>query len=465
MLINNKRLEMTRLNYCLNQDNYSSRNSSSWGICLGHWQKVQTGTLDDRLVHALIAVTHSIPIVGQISSRAEKYIVNHFNGTTPKDLSQKNISQIDAKESVSLQLPTSVVNPAKEAAKEQLTKPVEAVTDPHLKDTRIMFKPVFTLRIFEQDKVEVFEKLLKKHPWFKAKEAVPYNGEYADYNVGYTDQEIDAIPQWKKFHFYYSENYITLNPRKLQTYSQDADEVKGTDFSDVTFQTPLAKMTESDVLSEMLNQSNGICIADTSHGMREPKQFLIDHLIELKQLGVTTLFLEFMHYDTQQLAIDHHPDPETLPNDFKYFFQHLDYEHSLCNEDKSLKPGYVDLVQATRTAGIRLVGLDTNETYNINPTDEDGNDNYHERGAKLNNQAVNIIRKEIKSNEKYAVFCGGAHVVNHKGVPGISQWMKIPNIFIEQKQYQGDCQPIMVNQPQHPTRDEVQGKVHALIHR
>ncbi len=103
---------MTKFNYALKQEDYTLQNALLWGVALGHWQKVQTGNLGNRCVHALIATVHTLPIIGQISSLAERYIVTHFSDQPLPDLTQRKVTPINDKEMVDSNSAKTVTPPS-----------------------------------------------------------------------------------------------------------------------------------------------------------------------------------------------------------------------------------------------------------------------------------------------------------------------------------------------------------------
>jgi hypothetical protein len=127
---------MTKFNYSLNQNDYTLKNALFWGVCLGHWQKTKIGALGNRCVHAIIAALHLLPIIGQISSLAERFIVIHFSDKTTTDITQKKITQIKAVK----QTPNM---PMKESVKELELKPVRKIAEePVVKPTiEVIKKP------------------------------------------------------------------------------------------------------------------------------------------------------------------------------------------------------------------------------------------------------------------------------------------------------------------------------------
>lgn len=85
---------MINFHYALNPEDYTLDNALFWGNCESHFQKAKESSDCDRFVHGLIFLLELLPIIGQIASLAEKFIVTHYS--TPNqhsvDWSKKNIS-------------------------------------------------------------------------------------------------------------------------------------------------------------------------------------------------------------------------------------------------------------------------------------------------------------------------------------------------------------------------------------
>lgn len=228
---------------------------------------------------------------------------------------------------------------------------------------------------------------------------------------------------------------------------------------------PEGEISEEQVIESMLAQFDGICLADTRHEMPEPKQFLIDRMSYLKERGVTTIFMEHLFYETQQKTLDDYilnqDQDAKMPPDLEAYLRYLDADFQ---RSTKYTPGFKALVEKAKKERIRIVAIDTGPSYAQESTDNLGHNNYSNRGPALNHQTYAIVKTEIKKDEKYVVFCGAAHVINCKGVPGISQFLQIPNIFIEKSK--NDSTNIQVNLEKHPeAKYKLTGFVHALIHR
>jgi len=82
-------------NCFLEKEDYTWANALLWGNFIGHAKKIREGSLGDRIVHALIAISESIPIIGQIASIAEKLIVNiYYNFQSSQPLNGRKATAV-----------------------------------------------------------------------------------------------------------------------------------------------------------------------------------------------------------------------------------------------------------------------------------------------------------------------------------------------------------------------------------
>ena len=85
---------MINFHYALNRKDYTLDNALFWGNCESHFQKAKESSGCDRFVHGLIFLLELLPIIGQIASLAERFIVTHYS--TPNqhsvDWSQRNVT-------------------------------------------------------------------------------------------------------------------------------------------------------------------------------------------------------------------------------------------------------------------------------------------------------------------------------------------------------------------------------------
>ncbi|MBA3660360.1 MAG: hypothetical protein H0W64_01400 [Gammaproteobacteria bacterium] len=144
------------------------------------------------------------------------------------------------------------------------------------------------------------------------------------------------------------------------------------------------------------------CFIGEIHHHQYPKRFLIEHLKELKEIGIDTLFIEFLYYDAHQALLDEYfkGTKDALPATLESF---LNYKDSITN---CKKYKYGDIVVAAKKAGIRVVGLDCYDSL-LSFGEFFSRVEKNARIKTFNIHAYNIIKKESKG--RYAAFMGLDH--------------------------------------------------------
>lgn len=203
-------------------------------------------------------------------------------------------------------------------------------------------------------------------------------------------------------------------------------------FSKVRCSFPRSALnSEKSMLEEIYKKQgfSGLCIGEL-HDEINPKKFIIDHLKTLKDLGVTTLFLENLPYDTLQPLMDSYfeSDAEILPA-LKTQLVGLSLRWN-CVSPYS----YLDLVIAAKEAGIRTVCMDTSISMYAPSYVAD----YYNPKRRL--KAMNYVAKKIidheKGSGKYIALMGRNHATTYRyknkyNVPGMSSLLQCPCLVVE----------------------------------
>ncbi|MBA2729097.1 MAG: hypothetical protein H0U49_13115 [Parachlamydiaceae bacterium] len=83
---------------------YSQVNPWLWGNFIEHAKEAQTGSLGKRTVHVIICATQFLPIISQIASLFERFLVLHFSALhQSKSLLTKNVTKSTSGENVDSQ--------------------------------------------------------------------------------------------------------------------------------------------------------------------------------------------------------------------------------------------------------------------------------------------------------------------------------------------------------------------------
>ncbi len=80
---------MDKFNYTIKE--YSLPKALLWGNCVSHWNEAETGNLKGRKVHRLIAIIEAVPLLGQLASLIEYFIVTQFG---PKEDNKSNTPSV-----------------------------------------------------------------------------------------------------------------------------------------------------------------------------------------------------------------------------------------------------------------------------------------------------------------------------------------------------------------------------------
>ncbi len=175
------------------------------------------------------------------------------------------------------------------------------------------------------------------------------------------------------------------------------------------FSVPQRKEALKKSFEELKNKKTlpkGIFLGEIHHH-KFPKKFLVENLEYFKQLGIKTLFFEFLFYDRHQKLLDAYfnNSSEELPPELAAYLYFKDVA-SGCGFS-----GYTDIVKAAKKSGIRVVALDSYpailsciKSFQIKHLNGDELFRIHS----FNGNAAKIIEKE-NNEEPYLAFLGFDH--------------------------------------------------------
>lgn len=175
------------------------------------------------------------------------------------------------------------------------------------------------------------------------------------------------------------------------------------------FYLPFQCETQIKVMENFLSRNQGFCIGE-SHDDKAPKHTLIENMEFLKKQGVAVLFME-QFYEDLQPDLDDYARTGMISSNLKKRMDKSKYQY-----------GYLEILEAARQAGIRVVGID-HRLANI--IDDDA------RTISMNYIAYKIMKKEISQlgDKKYVVLAGVAHT-SHKNIPALSKLLNCPSWII-----------------------------------
>lgn len=180
------------------------------------------------------------------------------------------------------------------------------------------------------------------------------------------------------------------------------------------------------LLGSLLKSNQGICIGHVEND-KSPQRYLINNMTQLHKIGVKTLFLELLCYDTAQKWLDVYFSAPLDKPMHPYLAQYLRELDASGRKDSSLS--YANLVIAAKKAGIRIVALDTTVSSLAGHTDRTGTNDVRDRLMAMNYTAVEIIRREA-GIDKYVALMSSQHVGDNDKVPGVANVLQIPSVVI-----------------------------------
>ena len=175
------------------------------------------------------------------------------------------------------------------------------------------------------------------------------------------------------------------------------------------------------LLTKLLKNHTGVCIGER-HSEKAPKQILIENMKKLYELGVRTLYLEHLTYDT----ITEHLIPFEDPSAYVMTCLKL-FDSNFYN------PGYKDLVLTALKNGIRVIPIDTTVSKTCGWSRVHGITGSKERYLAMNFVATRIIQESQKTfGGKYIALMGSAHVGTCQEVKGVADLLGCPSVVIEE---------------------------------
>ena len=189
-------------------------------------------------------------------------------------------------------------------------------------------------------------------------------------------------------------------------------------------------MDDEALISQCLDNQKGLCIGEV-HNRTVGRAFLIRNMQRLRELGVETLFMEFLHYDTMQPLLDEYyrSDQRKLSGFLATFLTTLQTGFHLGLAALGIEfenQTYIHLVEAAKKAGIRIVGIDTviSQECGMTSFGATGED----RSIAMNYVASRIIEQEYK-NKPFVALMGSSHLkASERGTPGVPQILGTPSL-------------------------------------
>lgn len=222
------------------------------------------------------------------------------------------------------------------------------------------------------------------------------------------------------------ENYALAespsSPYTLYRELRDALEADARAFYRSTEPVPRPELPElaanasgSNLVRALYAERNGLVIGE-SHVERGARQFLINHMGQLRQQGVRVIYLEHFMTDFQQAELDLFNQTGTLAPALKRYVDTFDaYSTILESTPYTMKK----VLYAAHAQGVRVQGIDCLASYRqawyVEPS-------LTTRQQMMNYYAHRIIAldQSTRGTSKWVALVGYSHVNSYMGVPGMA---------------------------------------------
>lgn len=180
---------------------------------------------------------------------------------------------------------------------------------------------------------------------------------------------------------------------------------------------PLTSQVETtvDLLDSVFAEKNGLVIGE-SRGSIGSKQLLIEHLPDLAERGVKTLYLQRLLSNVNQLDLDAFARTGDMSQELESYLQKLDF---MTGNDPDGEFNLQNLVREANAWQIRVQAIDTSTTFNID-TDADWQPDYRMAPSFFASETINA-HEEINGPGKWVALVDQDNMATFEGYQGISE--------------------------------------------
>lgn len=203
-------------------------------------------------------------------------------------------------------------------------------------------------------------------------------------------------------------------------YKQEASSLESLKKKSSDFFKSAADVRTPETLSKGSLLSKNLCIGE-SHSQSCSRRFLIENMETFAKNGYKTLFLEHLFYDSamqRDLDLYFRSTTDTMPKSLENYLNNLGKIYCTVFDKYDEDYNFVTLVMAAKKYGLRIVGIDTVESYKMG--DSQFGSQGEERMKGMNYEAKRIIEEEGRGR-KWLALMGNAHISQCYGVLGVSQ--------------------------------------------
>lgn len=192
--------------------------------------------------------------------------------------------------------------------------------------------------------------------------------------------------------------------------------------------------SHAELLERLYQYSNGLVIG-ANHAAQGSKRLLIDHMAELRSLGVTTLYLEHLQSELHQGDLDRLRASGTLSHALERFLDSQDMgRHTHAASGGTFRA----LVQAAAEAGIRVVALDLMASYHLEGAQGTaGLDSLELRIKVMNHVAAQRIQHDqrqqraIAPMQRWVALVSDGHAGDFNDTVGLGERLGVPSLRVE----------------------------------
>ncbi|AZF07312.1 membrane-targeted effector domain-containing toxin [Pseudomonas sp. R5-89-07] len=180
-----------------------------------------------------------------------------------------------------------------------------------------------------------------------------------------------------------------------------------------------------DFLKAVYKRGNGLIIGET-HAHQSSKRWLIEHLTDLKQQKVKTLYVEHLQTDLHQADLDLFNRTGRMPDNLKNFLISQNRGHM---REYSGPDNYTNVLEAANKLGIRIRALDCSASYYLKGMEE----SKIARTRLFNFHAHKVIEADqaAQGPHKWVAFMGNSHTDTYMKIPGVAQLQDAVSLDIE----------------------------------
>ncbi len=161
--------------------------------------------------------------------------------------------------------------------------------------------------------------------------------------------------------------------------------------------------------------SKNLCIGE-HHNESAARRFIIENMERFASNGYRTLFLEHLFYESaMQDDLDYFYKSGDMPKGLEAYLR----AKAIGESSRDGEYNFVTLVKKARECGLRIIGIDTAQSYDMHDFSIGSGPNDTTRMQGMNYEARRIIAAE-SGGEKWIALMGAMHICKTAGMPGVA---------------------------------------------